>query len=196
MSTRFCNFGKFLFDSKQLNLYNIVGDNMNKLKELRAERNLTVRGLEDKTGIKFTTYARYESEERDMSTEVLKKLSKFFEVSIDYMLCNNNYCVYAKYKEGDFMFCIRANYYEELKNEKYIYFDNNDNRCIDINSLIGVGKTNDITGIFQEMIRIEKMDSLFDKKVVKQSDIDDLDKEIYQIELTKSLVEKIKDAIR
>ena len=40
------------------------------------------------------------------------------------------------------------------------------------------------------------MDSLFEKKVVNQDDIDDLKKEIYQIELNKSLVEKIKDAIR
>ena len=169
---------------------------MNKLKELRTERGLTVRGIQDKTGIKFTTYARYESEERDMSTEVLKKLSKFFETTIDYMLCNNNYCVYATYKEGNFMFSIRTNYYEELKKEKYIYFDNFDNRCIDINSLVGVGKTNDISGFFQEMVRIEKMDSLFEKKIVKQADIDALDEEIYQIELTKGLVEKIKDAIR
>ena len=46
------------------------------------------------------------------------------------------------------------------------------------------------------MVRIEKMDTLFEKKIVKQADIDALDEEIYQIELTKGLVEKIKDAIR
>ena len=40
------------------------------------------------------------------------------------------------------------------------------------------------------------MDTLFEKKIVKQADIDALDEEIYQIELTKGLVEKIKDAIR
>lgn len=176
-------------------LYNIFGDNMNKLKELRAERNLTVRGLEDKTGIKFTTYSRYESEERDMSTLVLKKLSRFFEVTIDYMLCNTNYCVFARYKEGNFMFSIRADYYNELKTKKYIYFDNNDNRCIDINSLIGVGKTNNVLGIFEEFVRMKKMDALFDKRYVTDKDIEDLDDEILEIELTRDLVEKIKEAI-
>ena len=155
--------------------YNIFGDNMNKLKELRAERNLTVRGLEDKTGIKFTTYSRYESEERDMSTLVLKKLSRFFEVTIDYMLCNTNYCIYAKYKEGNFMFSIRADYYEELKAKKYIYFDNNDNRCIDINSLIGVAKTNNILGIIEEFVRMKKIDALFEKRYVTDKDIADLE---------------------
>ena len=177
-------------------LYNIFGDNMNKLKELRAERNLTVRGLEDKTGIKFTTYSRYKSEERDMSTLVLKKLSRFFEVTIDYMLCNTNYCVYAKYKEGNFMFGIRADYYNELKTKKYIYFDNNDNRCIDINSLVGVDKSNDILGIFEEFTRINKAEALFKKRYVTDKDIADLDEEFLEIELTKDLVEKIKEAIK
>lgn len=176
--------------------YNKFGDIVNKLKELRAERNLTVRGLEDKTGIKFTTYSRYESEERDMSTLVLKKLSRFFEVTIDYMLCNTNYCVFAKYKEGNYMFSIRADYYEELKNKKYIYFDNNDNRCIDINSLIGIGKNNNAIGLFEEMIRIKKIDALFEKRYVTDKDIEDLDEEILEIELTKDLVEKIKEAIK
>lgn len=169
---------------------------MNKLKDLRLERDLSVRGMEIKTGIKYNTYSRYESGERDMSTEVLKKLAKFFEVTIDYLLCNNTYCIYAKYEQGNFEFKIREEYYLELKEKKYIYFDKEDNRCIDINSLVGVDKSNNIVDLLKEFIRIDKMDSLFEKKIIKESDIDDLDKEIYQIELTKGLIERIKDAIR
>ena len=176
-------------------VYNVYGDNVNKLKELRAERGLTVRGLEDKTGIKFTTYSRYESEERDMSTLVLKKLSRFFEVTIDYMLCNTNYCVFAKYKEGNFMFSIRADYYDELKTLNFIYFDNNNNRCIDINSLVGISNTNNIIGLFEEFIRMKKLDALFEKRYITDEEIKCLDEEITEIELTKDLVKKLKEAI-
>ena len=169
---------------------------MNKLKDLRSERNLSVRGMEIKTGIKYNTYSRYESGERDMSTDVLKKLAKFFEVTIDYLICNNTYCIYAKYEQGNFQFKIYEDYYLELKEKKYIYFDDNDNRCIDLNSLVGVNKDNNIMDLIKELERIKKMDELFEKKRVKDSDIDDLKKDIYQIELTKSLVDRIKDAIR
>ena len=169
---------------------------MNRLKDLRSKRNLSVRGMELKTNIKYNTYSRYESGERDMSTDVLKRLSDFFEVTIDYLLCYSSYCVYAKYAEGNFFFKINEDYYKELKEKKYIYFDNNDDRCIDINSLVGVGKTNNIMGFIQEMVRIDKMDSLFEKKMVKQKDFDALDEDFYQIELTRGLVERIKDAIR
>ena len=169
---------------------------MNKLKELRDERNLTVRALGPMLDINPVSITHYENEKRDMSTEVLRKLSKFFEVSIDYLLCNSSYCIYALYKEGNFYFGIRDDYYRELKEKKYIYFDNNNHRCIDINSLIGVGKSNNILGIFEEFTRINKAEALFERKDVTDKDIRDLDDEITEIELNRLLVRQIKDAIR
>ena len=169
---------------------------MNKLKELRDERNLTVRALGPMLDINPVSITHYENEKRDMSTEVLRKLSKFFEVSIDYLLCNSSYCIYALYKEGNFYFGIRDDYYRELKEKKYIYFDNNNHRCIDINSLIGVGKSNNILGIFEEFTRINKAEALFERKDVTDKDIRALDDEITEIELNRLLVKQIKDAIR
>lgn len=169
---------------------------MNKLKELRDERNLTVRALGPMLDINPVSITHYENEKRDMSTEVLRKLSKFFEVSIDYLLCNSSYCIYALYKEGNFYFGIRDDYYRELKEKKYIYFDNNNHRCIDINSLIGVGKSNNILGIFEEFTRINKAEALFERKDVTDKDIRALDDEITEIELNRILVKQIKDAIR
>ena len=49
---------------------------MNKLKELRDERNLTVRALGPILDINPVSITHYENEKRDMSTEVLRKLSK------------------------------------------------------------------------------------------------------------------------
>jgi len=196
LSTKIRNFVKFLFDYQNVNIYNIVGDKMNKLKELRTERGLTVRGIEDKTGIKFTTYARYESEERDMSTDVLKQLADFFKVSVDYLICHSSYCLYAKYKEGNFFFRIKEDYYKELKEKKYIYFDNNEDRCIDINSLIGVDKSNNILTVFEEFTRMNKAGALFEKGKPTEDEIKALNDEIIEIELNRMLVKQIKDAIK
>ena len=169
---------------------------MNRLKELREERGLSIRQMEIKTGINHASVSLYELEKREPNIATLKKLSKFFGTTIDYILCNDTYCVFAIYKEGNYMFTIREQYYKELKEKKYIYFDNNDDRCIDINSLVGVGKTNDIMGFIQEMTRIDKLESLFEKKNIKQEDFDALDEDFEKIELTRGLVERIKDAIR
>ena len=169
---------------------------MNKLKELRDERNLTVRALGPLLDINPVSITHYENEKRDMSTEVLRKLSKFFEVSIDYLLCNSSYCIYALYKEGNFYFGIRDEYYRELKEKKYIYFDNNNHRCIDINSLIGVGKSNNILGIFEEITRINKAEALFEKGKPSDAEVKALNDEITEIELNRMLVKQIKDVIR
>ena len=169
---------------------------MNRLKELRDERGLSMRGIESRTKIKFNTYSRYESSERDMSTEVLKQLATFFEVTIDYLLCYTGYCLYAKYKEGNFYFKIREDYYKELKEKKYIYFDNNDNRCIDLNSLVGVDKSNNILAVFEEFTRMNKAEALFEKGIPSQDDIEKINGDITEIELNRSLVKQIKDAIK
>lgn len=168
---------------------------MNRLKELREERGLSIRQMELKTGINHASVNLYELEKREPNIKTLKKLSRFFETTIDYMLCNNNYCIYAKYKEGNFMFTIRDDYYKELKEKNYIYFDNNDNRCIDVNSLIGINNTYNVIELIKEFVHIDKMDTLFDKRIVNEADLKTLDDEIIEIELTKKLIEKIRDAI-
>lgn len=169
---------------------------MNRIKELREERQLTTRALEDKIGMHHAVISNYENEKRDMPTTALKTFSKFFEVSIDYLLYNSSFCIYALYKEGNFYFGIRDDYYRELKEKKYIYFDNNNHRCIDINSLIGVGKSNNILGIFEEFTRINKAEALFANGKPSDDEIRALDDEITEIELNRLLVKQIKDAIR
>ena len=64
---------------------------MNRLKELREERGLSVRKLSELIGIKFESISRYENEKRDISTDLLKMFSNYFEVSIDYLLGRTDY---------------------------------------------------------------------------------------------------------
>lgn len=168
---------------------------MNRLKELRDERGYSTRGMEIKTGINYNSICRYENETRDFNTNVLRKLSDFFEVSIDYLLCHSNCYVYANYELDNFTFKIRDDYYKELKGSNYIYFKN-DKRYVDLNKIFNVDRENNIFPLIIEFARIRKADALFDKKNVTEKDIENLKVEITDIELNKQFVEMIMDAIR
>lgn len=59
---------------------------MNRLKQLRLEKNLTMRELADKVGINYSTFSTLEREKRPFTLDHLQRLSKFFDVSFDYIL--------------------------------------------------------------------------------------------------------------
>lgn len=59
---------------------------MSNLRKLRKERKLTVRDLSEKVNISFPTISRLENGETSFTSEYLEALSKFFDVSIDYLL--------------------------------------------------------------------------------------------------------------
>ncbi len=66
--------------------YNLYGDYMNRIKQLREELGLTQQELADKIGGAKSTIAMYENESRKPSMEVLLSLSEIFNCSIDYLL--------------------------------------------------------------------------------------------------------------
>ena len=168
---------------------------MNRLKELREERGYSVRGMELRTKINYNSICKYENENRDPGTKTLKILADFFQVTIDYLLCYSGYYLYEKYENSKYFIKIKENYYQELKEKKYIYFDKNDNRCINLNSLIGVSEEYNVMPLIQEMKRVDSFNTLFDKKDVNDEDFKALEGDFEQIELTKSFIEMIKDAI-
>lgn len=57
-----------------------------KLKELRKERNLTLKEVASALSIPLQTYAAYEHGTREPSFAMLKDLCKFFDVSADYLI--------------------------------------------------------------------------------------------------------------
>lgn len=63
---------------------------MNRLKILREEKNLLQEDLGKIIGVSGRAIGNYENETRDMSTDILKKLSTFFNVTTDYILGNSN----------------------------------------------------------------------------------------------------------
>ena len=61
---------------------------MNKLKELRKSKKITLDKLSKLVNIAPNTISQYENDKREASYETLAILSKFYNVSIDYILNN------------------------------------------------------------------------------------------------------------
>jgi repressor LexA len=60
-------------------------ENKNKIKELRASRNLSIEEVSDATGIGDSLLRKLESGDRRLNVEHLFKLADFFNVSLDYL---------------------------------------------------------------------------------------------------------------
>lgn len=62
----------------------------NKLKALRMKRGVTIVKLCEQLQMNHNTYAKYERNERDVSTKTLCKLADFYGVTTDYLLDREN----------------------------------------------------------------------------------------------------------
>lgn len=60
------------------------------LKKLRIQMGLSQKAVADGVGCSPTVYSRYETGERQPSIEMLISLSKFFNISVDYIIGNPN----------------------------------------------------------------------------------------------------------
>ena len=60
-----------------------------RLKELRQRKGVTQQEVADAIGCTANTYARYERGVREPDNSTLIDLSKYFGISIDYILCND-----------------------------------------------------------------------------------------------------------
>lgn len=63
---------------------------MNRLKILREEKQLNQMDIANFLNISVPAYSYYENEKRDIPTEILKKLSNFYDVTTDYILGHSN----------------------------------------------------------------------------------------------------------
>ncbi len=60
--------------------------NMNRLRDLREDKDLTQADLANILHCSQSTYSRYESEEVNVPLDLLKKLATFYDVSVDYLI--------------------------------------------------------------------------------------------------------------
>lgn len=57
-----------------------------RLKELREEKGYTQKQLAEKLGINSVTYLHYEKEQREPPLTLLADISRFYGVTVDYLL--------------------------------------------------------------------------------------------------------------
>lgn len=62
-----------------------------RLKELRESNNLTQKEISKFLEISSSQYSLYESGKRAIPIHLLIKLSRFYNTSIDYIVCDTNY---------------------------------------------------------------------------------------------------------
>lgn len=165
---------------------------MNNLRKLREERKLSLRQIEIKTGINNNTFSRYETENRDLSTLVIKKLASFFEVSTDYLLNYDGFCLYVTYENSKTVYRIDDKDYQLLKD--YIYFNNEDKRCIDINKYVRCESQVNCGEVLNEISLHLKLEKLFDKKATINQ-FNDIINDKDRVILTIGLLDVLKAAI-
>ena len=61
-----------------------------RLRDLREDHDLSQKKLAEKIGMSQTGYSKYETGENDVPTAILIKLSRLYDVSIDYLLGETN----------------------------------------------------------------------------------------------------------
>ena len=61
-----------------------------RIRDLREDRDLTQTQMAKILGMSQTGYSKYETGENDVPTEILIKLARFYNTSIDYLLGETN----------------------------------------------------------------------------------------------------------
>lgn len=64
----------------------MIGDSVNRLRDLREDKDLKQSQIAIMLGISQTTYSRYETEDLNIPVETLIKLAIYYNTSIDYLV--------------------------------------------------------------------------------------------------------------
>lgn len=62
-----------------------------RLREVRMQKGLTQQKMADNLQISLNAYQKYEQGERSPSLDCLVEIADIFDVSIDYLLCRDNF---------------------------------------------------------------------------------------------------------
>ncbi len=63
---------------------------MNKMRELRESKGISMREAAKQLGMPYTTYVNYEKSEREPNSETLIAIANFYETTVDYLVGNSN----------------------------------------------------------------------------------------------------------
>lgn len=63
---------------------------MNRLAQLRKERGMKQQEVADSVGMKIRTYRSYETEERELNSDLMRIFADFYDVTVDYLICRTD----------------------------------------------------------------------------------------------------------
>lgn len=81
---------------------------MNRLRQLRERKGLTMKDTARALELPYTTYVNYEKGAREPGSDMLVKLADFFDTSIDYLLCKSEGESPAAVQDESFILLNRA----------------------------------------------------------------------------------------
>lgn len=133
---------------------------MNRLKELRKQKSLTLDEIAQETGVKRGTYNNYENGKTNPKPEIWGKLAKYFDVPISYLqgqgwskehAIKSLAIVYASYYDYDSVFFEDADLFEDenckdgrvFKYQKNMIEELDDHSYIILKTAYSLGITND-----------------------------------------------------
>lgn len=93
-----------------------------RLKQLRIEKDLTLRQLSKNLNITTATICRYENSLREPRSYALKEISDYFDVSIDYLLGKKDERKSIAYDEQDVQLML-SKIIKQLENNEGLMFD-------------------------------------------------------------------------
>ena len=133
---------------------------MNRLKELRLERNANIKDICDLLGVSHAALNYYEAETRDLNTKNLKLLSDYFNVSIDYLLCHKNDGIFVFYEKDNKYYSLDEKTFHDYKSQGLIYYKNN-KRYLDMNKKLNISSQFNVSDLLEYLEEKNNMDSLF-----------------------------------
>ena len=142
---------------------------MNKIKELRREKGLSTRDLASILDLAPMSINYYENDKRDMSTDTLIEISKYFEVTCDYLLGISKYYLSMLYEKNHLHIRINEDDYLKIKDVDVIYFNSNNKICINFNKLVGANEEADLSFMILESVKNKKLNLLFEKSKINKS---------------------------
>ena len=92
----------------------------NRLRELRKQENKTLLQVSELLAISTQSLSAYETGTRDLNTDILCKLSDFYGVSIDYILCRDTVPDAQRHLTEDATLKAILDIYETLSREQWL----------------------------------------------------------------------------
>lgn len=138
---------------------------MNKIKFLRGELNITVRDASTIFSMSSSVISQYENETRDLNTAMIKKMSDYFHVTIDYLLCHNDLGLYVYYENSDIKFVITEYDYLKYKNAGLIHYKEN-KRYINANKKLNLPASYDLSKLIDTLASYDDLDGFIENDLI------------------------------